>query len=465
MQHTRPEGLAVIEALHELGVALGYSVQREHVVGQSAAVDLSWTAADSNDVPLFIFEVESTASSGIANNAMKVYGSPQSDLPRPLFFFHLVLEGSKDNERIRNAQYAWGQHNYRVYRFGDEDDRSSLAFDILKQHRRVSRYIQPGALAVALNNAVWGGRSTARDALKLTEKILFDAPYLHDYATMSLNDSSYIDLFVSRLRYLDELNTSTDGDRKHLSREGYEDGPGNYIPGLFEVALRIYAGDIADSDGPIALERWATRSGFGLRTIDAAFGLSRDYDWYVVGVAPLVYSLTAELLAASPRSRDWVLEDFSRLLKRERVSKLDPRLRIPSVIWFAHLLCTTGVDGSSPASTSLDVESLYVDLQTHAEEAGGIPATLLMYPPGPSGAIDERPYWWDDPIKIQLPSRAELIALVRKTYAGAIDDVAITELAALCLASLVDHELYGSHGRQLLDVIYKHRLCRARCQS
>lgn len=448
-----PEGLAVIDALYELGVALGYSAQREHTVGQSAAVDLSWTAADSNDVPLFIFEVESTASTGLANNAMKVYGSPMSDLPRPLFFFHLVLGGSKDNERIRNAQNAWGQHNYHVYRFGAESDRLALALDILRQHRRVSRYIQPAVLAEALNNVVWGDPSTVKDALKLTERILFDAPYLHDYASMARDDSSYLNLFVSRLRYLDEMPAGT--DRKHLSREGYGDGPGTYIPGLFEVGLRIYAGDIPDSEGPRAFERWATSVRFGPRVIDAAFGLDRDYDSYVIGVAPIDYSLTAALLATHPISRDWVLQDFSGLLARERSSSLPPRFRLPGSVWLAHLLCATPVNGSSRARTSLNIESLYADVQTHVKEGGGIPIGLLTEPPGVGGGIQETPYWWDDANNTQLPSREELLSLTTNHLLGVDDGAAVPDPATLCLTSLVGYELYESNPQQLLKVIYK----------
>ncbi|TAP39059.1 hypothetical protein [Arthrobacter sp. S39] len=444
--------MAVIEALYELGVALGYSAQREHTVGQSAAVDLSWTAADSNDVPLFIFEVESTASTGLANNAMKVYGSPMSDLPRPLFFFHLVLKGSKANERIRNAHIAWGQHNYRVYRFGDKDDRSALALDILRQHRRVSRFLQPAALAAALNNAVWGGRSTVKDALKLAEKLRFDAPYLHDYANMARNDISYLDLFVSRLRYLDEL--PADADRKHLSQEGYGGGPGEYIPGLFEVGLRIYAGDIPDSEGPFAFERWATGPRFGPRVIDAAFGLDRDYDWYVIGVAPIDYALTAALLTAHPASRDWVLQDFSSLLARERSSGLPPRYRLPGSVWLAHLLCATRVNGSSPARTELAINSLYADLQAHVVEGGGIPENLLTEPPGASGDIHEKPYWWDDPNNVSLPVLEDLLAKATTHLLGVSAGAMRADPATLCLTSLVRYDIYESPTQELLKVIY-----------
>lgn len=345
-----------------------------------------------------------------------------SDLPRPLFFFHLVLEGSKDNERIRNAQNMWGQHNYRVYRFSDQNDRSALALEILRQHRRVSRYLQPAQLADALNNTVWGGRSTVTEALKLSESILFDAPYLHDYATMARNDIYYLDLFVSRLRYLDGLPAAAD-ERKHLSREGYGGGPGDYISGLFEIGLRIYAGDIPDSQGPSEFERWATRSVGSFRTIDSCFGLSRDYDWYVIGVAPIDYSLTAALLAAHPCSRDWVLQDFNRLLASERASGTDPRLRWPASIWLAHMLCVTSIDGFSPIRTSLDIESLYLDLQAWVNEGGGIPLSLLVDPPGASGAIDEKPDWWDDANKVQLPPRHDLISLATDHWLGEKADV------------------------------------------
>ncbi|KAB1658163.1 hypothetical protein [Pseudoclavibacter sp. CFCC 11306] len=74
MKHTLEPGRSIIDALDHLGHALGYSDTCEHVIGRTAAVDLSWTAADYNDVPLFVFEVGSTASAGLANNALKVSG-------------------------------------------------------------------------------------------------------------------------------------------------------------------------------------------------------------------------------------------------------------------------------------------------------------------------------------------------------------------------------------------------------
>lgn len=450
MQHTLPAGVAVITALYELGEALGYVVQREHLVGKSAAVDLSWTAADSNDIPLFIFEVESTASQGLANNAAKVYGSPPSELPKPLFFFHLVLKGSKDNERIRNVQRTYGQQNYRVYRLSDEDERSSLPSDILEQHRRVSRYLEPAPLAAALNNSVWGP-SAAKETLRFSEKLLFDASYLHDYAMVATEDSSYLSLFTSRLRYLDELANTTDGDRTHLSQEGYQDGPGSYIPGLIEIGLRIYAGDIADDDGPVAFEQWATSSDIGFRVIDAVFGLSRDYDWHVIAVAPFHYSLVAALLVGHPRSRDWVINDLSLLLDGERASSLSPRIRLPAVVWLAHLQGVTSPDGLTGIPTSLDLDARHIDLQAHAQEVGGIPSEILLNPPTPIGSIDDKPSWWDAADGSPLPSSAELIPLVLQDLRD--QDVKTPSPLSMCLETLLTGEPY-ENPKQLLAAIY-----------
>lgn len=450
MEHKLPAGKAAIEALHQLGEALGYTVQREHLVGDSAAIDMSWTAADSNDIPLFVFEVESTASQGLANNAAKIYGSLTSELPRPLFFFHLVLKGSKDNQRIQNVQRTYHDQNYVVYRFSDEKERAALPLDILKQHRRVSRFVDPEALAAALGNPVWCC-STAKETLEASEKLLFDAAYLHDYVVLAQTDRSYLSLFAARLRYLDELRTQpTNIGTSHLSREGYIDGPGSYIPGLLEVGLRIYAGDIADDDGPLAFERWATSADLNLRMIDASFGLSRDYDWHLIGVAPFDYSFVATLLAQHPLSRDWVIRDFSCLIEKEQASIPHPRLRIPAIVWLAHLLCVTGVEELSPLSASLDIEAMYKQLQAQAQGVGGIPSNLLINPPSAMGSIDDKPDWWDSADEVPLPSRAELRLLVKEHVEDRAEKM---DPVLLSLTALVSCDPYENPG-QLLSAIY-----------
>ena len=457
MEHTKPEGIAVINLLSDLGSALGYSVQPEHLVGKSAAVDLSWTVADSNDIPLFVFEVESSASAGLANNVTKVYGSPSLDPPRPLFFFHLVLKGSKGNERIENAQRMWGQHNYRVYRFQDANERSALALDIVKQHRRISRYIDLIALAETLGDPLWGGRSTAQKVLNLVEKLKFDAPYLHAYANLALRDSSYFILFISRLRHLEELAMLGTEDFSHLSREGYEGGLGDYMPGLMQIALRIFSGEISDQDGPAKFEQWARSDRVFPRMIHTFFGLSRDYDWYVIAVAPIQYSLAIRLLCSHPYSRDWVIQDFSGILASNSWQNLHPRYRLPGITWLALNLLSTYVTPGQ-LGTALNIESLYRALQVHVLAAKGTPRSLLSDPPDAAGDISDEPYWWNLPDNVQLPSLRKF-SDVKSEYISETTSNDEWQIAALCLCSLINTEPYTSSGkRQLIESILSEEL-------
>jgi len=74
--HRLQAGQIVIDGLVKLASAFGYSAEREFPVGTratSAAVDVAWFAAGDQRVPLMIFEVESSASASMANNAMKVF--------------------------------------------------------------------------------------------------------------------------------------------------------------------------------------------------------------------------------------------------------------------------------------------------------------------------------------------------------------------------------------------------------
>lgn len=448
MEHTKPEGIAVINLLSGLGSALGYSVQREHLVGKSAAVDLSWTVADSNDVPLFVFEVESAASAGLANNVTKVYGSPSLNPPRPLFFFHLVLKGSKGNERIENAQRMWGQHNYRVYRFQDANERTALALDIVKQHRRISRYINLIALAKALDAPLWGGRSTAQKVLNLVEKLKFDAPYLYAYAALALIDGSYFKLFISRLRHLEELTGLQTDNFSHLSKEGYGDGPGNYMPGLLEIALRISSGDISDKDGPAKFEQWARSDRIFPRMIHTHFGLSQDYDQYVIAVAPIHYSLAIRLLCTHPLSRDWAIQDFSDILESNDWQNLHPRCRLPGTTWLALNLISTLMEPGQ-FGTALNIENLYEKLQAHVLAARGAPRSLLSDPPDASDEF----YWWDLPDNVQLPSLREVASIKSKEVSETVSDDE-WEIIDLCLSALISYEPYASDGlRQLVKLI------------
>jgi hypothetical protein len=451
VKHARPEGIAVLAALEQLGEALGYEVHQEKKVGRTAAVDLSWTAADSNDVPLFVFEVESTASTGIASNALKVFGSPSNEFAKPLFFFHVVLAGRADNERIRNAQLQWGQHNYRVYRFVDPKERLNLATDVLRQHRRVRKHLEPLEVARALADPMWGGTQTVVDALSLAEELRFDAPFLHSYAALGRTDFAFEVQYARRLATFERLRSVESA--RFIQRDNYRGGPGDYLPGLIETAVRVHSGEVPDKDGPRAFETWATSADSSLRMIDAAFGLARDYDGYVLGVAPVDYFMVSTLIRSSPRSLDWVISDWMRLIDEEREVGVAATFRLPAVIWLAHFLAALSKEAK--AESALDIDDLYRRLQDHAEEADGIPREQLLEPPGAfSEFTEEFTSWMNNEERSPLPSRDDLHALVSQHLGAVPAIVANLGAAALCLNALIAVEGYAIPTRDLVRILY-----------
>lgn len=452
MRHVLDEGRDVLTVLERLGRALGYEVSQEHRVGRSAAVDLSWTAASYNDVPLFIFEVESSASAGLASNAMKIYGSPLEELPKPLFFFHLVLTGQPDNERIRNAERAWGQHNYRVYRFRSEDERLRLVLDIVRQHRRLNRRVRPAAIGDALIDAGWGDLLIEAVCDEL-ERLRFDAPFLHDYASLALADRRHLPMYVRRLRRLEQPETVT-SFTYDLKEEGYMRGPGDYIGGLLEGALRIFAGDIQDADGPAHLEAWATSAPIELRMMDANFGLSLDYDNFMLFRAPMQYALAATLLRQHPASRAWVIEDMMRVLIRVREHWQLDRRSWPTMIWLAHLLAAP----LDPTLGTFDVQTHYKRLAELVDEVGGVPISLLRDPPPPWGDItDPDSLDWLNPTDVsRLPGRTELQSLTAGRTGSAPTSVGHVgvDVCGWCLEALIYDEAYVRPTQRLVAAIH-----------
>ncbi|MBD8063744.1 hypothetical protein [Oceanitalea stevensii] len=466
MKHILAPGKAVIDGLERLGSALGYEVRREHRVGRNAAVDLSWNAAEFNDVPLFVFEVESTPSAGLANNATKVFGSSLDELPRPLFFFHLVLAGNPDNARIKNAERSWGQHNYRVYRFHAPDDRRRLVVDVLEQHRRVCQAVRPRSVVDALQGPGFDDFSIAEAALTRMEELRFVAPYLLDYGMLALRDERFFPLYVRRLRAVDRHPATPCAARPVPAgatseiEDGYLDAPGSYIPGLLESALRIYGGDVLDSEGPELLERWATSGGPHMRMIDAPFGLNRDYDQFVLISAPFHYVWAAIALEEHPKSRAWVLNDLMELVKREHDKGIHGPVSWPAIIWMAHLLA-----GRPALDCPLNVESMYRELQRIVDEIGGIPLALLLDPPPPYGEL----WGGDDMGWIDAEGAGELPAIhrlgeavgarlrVRDQQLDAADDglgAAPMGFWRTCLSALLADDAYLRPTRDVLRDVY-----------
>lgn len=430
MRHTRPAGKQLIDALQALGGSLGYEVQAEARIAGTAEVDVAWFAAGHSDVPLFVFEVESSASSGLASNPMKVFGTPLDDLFRPLFFFHIVLKGSLTNGRIGNAERTWGSHNYRVYRHHDPIDRRRLITDVVRQHRRTSSALKPAAIAQALDHPAWAGVS-AQAVLRESEDLLFRANYTGDYAVMALHSRQYLNLLADRSWAIEQR----DQTRVHASAiDSFYGGWGDYIDGPIATALQIHVGLVRDEDGPATLERWATSPELGVRVIDVSFRQSRDYDYFVLCIAPLHYAIAYALLPLGSRSSRWLITDLDALLTKEAARGISSEWRAAGALWLAHMAASALCTG--PARDDA-LNAIFENAQRHVLDAGTLPTSVLCAPPQLRTVEYDGQHWLDaEGPRSALPNFKQLSELV--FAGGQVDDFHPRQAEELAVGALLD---------------------------
>lgn len=372
-EHVLDPGLRVIEAIAELGECLGYEVERERSVGRrGAAVDLAWYAAGDKWMPLMIFEVESKASSGMANNAMKVLSKDVDDFVKPLFLFHVILKGSAANERIANLRRQWGSHNYRVYTLGLEGEVQRLVLDVLSQHRRVTKEIDVESVSASLEVGTWESVDQIAVLSKL-KALNFSANYLGGLARVGLRNPSLTSPYIDSLESIHLRGEEVNGR--------YGGFIGDYIPGLLEISMLIAYERITDPEGSRKLEEWQERSGYGMRTIGPYFGLSRDYDSFVLGVAPFVYGMASMILRGRPQSYRWLTMDLQSIVKQEQKQEISEFSILPGALWLLHISASGLATLPPQCDVGSDIESAFEFARVLINDSGGIPVNVLDSPP------------------------------------------------------------------------------------
>lgn len=152
--HRRKPGQALIQRLTHLGESLGYCVVPEWPIPNTGTppqqIDLCWFRDGSMVAPLFAFEIESRDVPAATNNAQKLFAKHSDHLLKPLFMFHVFLEGNEASPRLVDLRESYGRFNYRVY---NATALESLAQDILSQHRRVTSELNILAMTDIVSSA------------------------------------------------------------------------------------------------------------------------------------------------------------------------------------------------------------------------------------------------------------------------------------------------------------------------
>jgi hypothetical protein len=328
-----------------------------------------------------IFEVESSASSSMANNAMKVFSQDVDNFVKPLFFFHLLLRGGADNERIAGLRSTWGKYNYRVYRLNDAPEVQRPVTDILGQHRRVSDVVNLRKLMSVLNRRSWSS-ANAREVFESAERLEFATNYLRELALLATADPSLQSLFLARLR------------EHHL---GHREYPGSYrryvgewFGTLVDVALLVGNDAISDQNGAELLSQWQNKGRFGLTAIGPHFGLSCDYDDFVIGPAPFLFAVAAALCQGNRLSKTWIVRELSALIDGEEERGVAIGYITAARIWLLHIAVSTLRDFSNQEHSEGEADILDIYQRArNAVSAAKTPLELLRNPPSYSELVGE----------------------------------------------------------------------------
>jgi hypothetical protein len=382
--HKLPAGLQILEGLEYLAEALGYTSEREHtVLGTGAAVDLAWFAAGDKRVPLMIFEVESTASSSMANNAMKVFSQDVDDFVKPLFFFHILLGGGPDNERIAGLRRTWGTYNYRVYRLNERMEIHRLVLDILGQHRRVNAALSLLKLDSALRQSLWTNVGI-HEIFSSVEDLDFVVNYLGELAALSLGNPRLRPILLERLR------------EKHIEGKDYPGSYGTYLgqhfAALLEVSLLVGEGTVLDEQGAYLLSTWQESSELGLRQIGPYFGLNPDYDEFIIGAAPLLFAVAAVVCRNHWQTKARIVQELHALIQGEDDAGVQTPYTSAARIWLLHLAASTLRDLSSIPDANHNIEYELVEIFQRARTSVFVakaPLNLLLSPPSPQELVGE----------------------------------------------------------------------------
>lgn len=430
-EHKLSLGQSLIDGIFELGQMLGYFVEKEFPVdlptyGEAPAVDVAWFSKKGNRFPLFIFEVESRATNGMTNNPLKVYAQENREFEKPLFFFHLVAQGGSNSSRPRNLESLYGKNNYRIYLMGSSDTVSFLC-DVLEQHVRVKEDINYINLWELLSSEPWVNKvDRVKVLLCAAELGLSKFEIIPSFVRIARSNQelipSVIDLFYAKsTRFFENTEFDT-----YLGQQWF-----------YPIICSMMVGISTDSEEK---ERWSEHlltwqdSYSDMPMITPAFGLSCDYDDFILGCAPQL--ITAIIVLS--HSKDSHIKAFVPILV-EILSKTGVCWHgLNSAIYLLHI------------SARLNMVSEFNVAVSYLTDNTPISVNNIYSPPSMISASEgEFSFYFQQSKKHHIPFLSDFIAKNESLHAGKTPD-----LQAIALRALDDNNYIYEWSDDLLDALW-----------
>jgi hypothetical protein len=278
---------------------------------------------------LFIFEIESTASNGMAYNPMKVFSKKNEQFEKPLFFFQIVLKGGQDSSRIEDLKNQFGNYNYRIYRTSEDEDKK-LVLDVLEQHRRLSQDLNVIELCNYLIGSSW-----INIDIELISKHIISLEFeknsgnlLSSFITLSSSNSVFINLTIQLLK---EIHTDFFFNQNKINYQSYL---GNtwcfpiHLGILYSSTNDLYTKEKISNK----LKYWQEKNSY-MTMIGPHFGLSRDYDEFLVWGSGGLFGLLSFLFHESDIMRLYFAKELFKI-----IDKSSSEYKIINLLWVLHII-------------------------------------------------------------------------------------------------------------------------------
>lgn len=372
--HQKSAGVEVISFLKDLGIILSYHVEEEEIMfpgnSTSPSLDVTWRKNRGDKYPMFVFEVESSATKSSTDNAMKVFAEKTKTFPKPLFFFHIFVKQNMKTRRIENLNRNYDSINYNAYLLNATSDSYQFMSDIINQHLRITSYLNLHGLIDLLENQkvldVTSGQ-ILNELLNLGYDKNEETNFIMELEQL-IADKNFNSIKVFYLSYLPKYlayETRPLNNYAFMLAVGYSD--------IIHYAIMLLFGNDEPNDKLIFKRLQEIENSYDFLSLwEPSFGLSEDHDFLLLFEFPLI--LVMLCIAFKPTSNSIY---FSRKLKKILSSVTVNHFTIFGFIWLL------------TASRIANDKKSYDFARSAINDHGGIPMKLLLSSFAFNFSIDE----------------------------------------------------------------------------
>ena len=435
-EHSTEVSLNLFNFLLDLGKTLDYHTDKEFPMSEklfgSQAIDVAWFNEQENKFPLFIFEIESTSNNSIANNPTKIFGKDSKVFEKPLFFFHVIIDGAENSEKYNDLIGLFGKYNYDIFRINNGET-ENLLIKIISQHRRIYNQVNIYQIIRLIND-----NDRVKSEIKF-ERFLENAEKLiHEnqsyrigqvYADIASNDKSFIKQYFKFIKrsFLD----------KSLPTLGYETYYSSICSEFINLGI-LYSKSGEELENvdfhSLLIEAQKTET---FNKIEYLPGLNYDYDNFIHDYVPYYVALMFFLFEGNTIAQKYILNIAIGIIRK---------LHQTNNFIFEHHISW----GLLMTASNQDYIEHYEELKNLINKKKGILNTILFCPT----FINDHNELPDSKLII-VPSRNEYIERFKNEFSHSNNDKDINEIAVMSLSENWKDELDYNLGVDLANLVIK----------